>query len=151
MTDPSRALGQEQATNFALWRGFALVIVLGLIFVGGLIALVMPSRPPVSILNGCYRVNTSPLIRVSPGVVSVYDTGIAPIQMSVQTGKDGYMIGAATGFSFLTDRHGTVHAVRDYPLGELIPAYVWGNQSPSLGLILDGNMIKIPKITCPNG
>jgi hypothetical protein len=144
-------LEQEQATNFALWRGIALVIVPGLIFVVGLIALVMPSRPPVSILNGCYRVNSSPRIRISSGVLSVYDAGIGPIQMSVQIGKDGYMINAATGFSFLTDQHGTMHAVRDYPLGELIPAYVWGNQPPSLGLILDGNLIKIPKIACPSG
>jgi hypothetical protein len=151
VTDNLSALEQERATHVALWGGIAFVIVPGLIFVVGLIALVMPAPPPISVLNGCYGLPKSPLIRVGPGLITVDDAGIAPISMSVETGKEGYLINTTTGFSFQTDDRGSIHAIKGYPRGELIPAYIRRNQPPSLGLILDGGPVKIPKIACPKG
>jgi len=149
VTDSEAALAREQATQFALWRGLALVLLPGLAFVVGLIALVVPALPPTSTLNGCYRLNTSPLIRVSPGVISVDGDAVGPIRMSVEPGKEGYVINAVAGFSFKTDGNGRLHAYRDYRRGELIPVFIARNRPPSLGLISDGQSIKIPKVDCP--
>jgi len=44
---------QDRATHRALWRGIALVLFPGFVLVFGLIALVKPSLPPISTLNGC--------------------------------------------------------------------------------------------------
>ena len=59
------------------------------------------------------------------------------------------MISAKTGISFETSRAGAKQAIRDYPLGELIPVFISQSRPPSLGIISDGAQIKVPKITCP--
>ena len=150
VTHNDHSLEQEQATYFALWRGIALVLVPGLIFVIGLIALVKPALPPVSTVYGCYRLGASPMIRVSPGQLSLDDPTIKPTKISIGPGKEGYLINAATGFSFQTDRAGKIHAVKDYPLGELIPVFMANSRPPQLGVILDGEDVRTPKLlACP--
>jgi len=69
--------------------------------------------------------------------------------MTIEPGKEGYLIIAETGFSFRTDPSGQMHAYKDYPLGELVPVFISRNKPPMLGLISDGGQIKIPKIACP--
>lgn len=149
MIDYRRVSEQEQATQSALWRAIALVLFPGLAFAFGLIALLMPARPPISTLYGCYRLDPLPLIRVSRELISVDDCEIGPIQMSVEKGREGYVINATTGFSFQTGRQGTKQVIRDYPKGELIPVFISQNRPPSLGLLSDGEQIKIPKADCP--
>lgn len=149
MIDFRRASEQERATQFALWRAIALVLFPGLAFAIGLIALLMPARPPISTVYGCYRRDPLPLIRVSQELISVDDREIGPIQMSIEKGKEGYVINATTGFSFQTEKQGTKQVIRDYPLGELIPVFISQNRPPSLGLLSDGEQIKIPKVDCP--
>jgi hypothetical protein len=91
---------KEQATLVALWRSLAFVLLPGLALATGVIALVIPPLPPISSLHGCYRSSSSPIIRVSPGLISVRQEGIRPVRMFIETGKEGYVINAVTGFSF---------------------------------------------------
>jgi hypothetical protein len=143
-----RPYQQEQATNSAMWRGVLFVIFPGLLLVVGLIRLVMPPLPPVSTLNGCYGLKQFPLIRVRPGRISVDGIGIASIPMRVEKGKEGYVIAATPGFSFRTGRQGRLEAFSDFPQGELIPVFISQTHPPSLGLIANGEQVKIPKIDC---
>lgn len=140
---------QEQATQSALWRGIGLVLLPGLAFVVGLIAMAMPARPPISTVYGCYGLSASPLLRVGPKLIAVDGSGISPIQMSIEKGKEGYVINASSGFSFQTDENGKLRPVKDYPQGELMPVFISQSRPPSIGLISNGSQIKIPKIGCP--
>jgi hypothetical protein len=149
MIGSRQASEQEQATEFALWRGMVLVLFPGLAFAIGLIALMIPARPPVSTLYGCYRLDTSPLIRVRPGLISAEYSGISPSRMTIEKGKEGYVISADSGISFKSGRGGAKRAIRDYLTGELIPVYISQSRPPSLGIISDGTLIKVPKINCP--
>jgi hypothetical protein len=69
--------------------------------------------------------------------------------MFIETGKEGYVINAVTGFSFRKDGDGRIRAYEDYLGGELIAVYITRNHPPSLGLISGGELVKIPKIDCP--
>lgn len=148
MCGSRQASEQEQAIEFALWRGMVLVLFPGLAFAIGLIAFVILARPPVSTLYGCYRLDASPLIRVKPGLISAESSEISPIRMTIEKGKEGYVISADSGISFETGRAGAKRVITDYPTGELIPVYISQNRPPSLGIISDGELIKVPKIAC---